>query len=213
MAKTGESYADEKRISEGLDLQLGFEIPRVESLIRTRLQKSARAITENPEQTWSHLSPQIFQTPYLELERTILAADPDSQIKTWVDIGAAYGRLGIVLARLRPNARFTGLELVPERVEEGRRVYELRGLRATDLRCVDVTDTPLPPADLYFIYDFGHRSAIDQILEKIKIQARAGPVTVVGRGRAVRDAIERSHPWLSSIRRPLHETHYSIYYS
>jgi hypothetical protein len=36
---------------------------------------------------------------------------------------------------------------------------------------------------------------------------------LVGRGRGVRDAVERSHPWLGAVAEPWHQKNYSIYRS
>lgn len=200
------SYEDEKRASAEIDRAFGFEIDRVENVIQQRVNLEVH-------QTWSHLSAQVFQTPYAELERIIAAADPESRVNTWVDVGAAYGRLGIVLHRTRPNARFIGLEVVPERVIEGRRIFSSLGMDPNLLRCEDVVHSPLPAAEVYFIYDFGRREAIDGVLEKLRTQAAASPITVIGRGRSIRDAIERDQPWLSSVRPPQHFPHFSVYFS
>jgi hypothetical protein len=202
-------YADEKTKSEALDAELGFRIAGTESKIADRL---ANAGNPSRQETWNHLSPQVFQTPYAELERIVNAADPEGTIRDWADLGAAYGRLGIVLARLRPHARFIGSEVVPERVYEGRRVYASLGLDPESLVCTDLTLTAPPVAEIYFIYDFGNREAIDAILEILRERARRDTVRIVGRGRGIRDAIERRHPWLSVIP-PFHSAHFSVYRS
>lgn len=202
-------YADEKSRSEALDLKFGFAIATIEMEVAARLARDKSA----PQETWNHLSPQSFQTPYPELERIIADADPESEVETWADLGAAYGRLGIVLALRRPDARFVGVEIVPERVKEGRRIFARLGLNPETLVCADLEKCPLPEADLYFIYDFGKRAAIDHVLDSLRERARTRAVRVVGRGRGIRDAIEHDHPWLGEIVDPVHTAHYSIYRS
>lgn len=202
-------YAEEKSRSEALDLKFGFATAEVEAAIQARLTREK----DFSQQTWNHLSPQIFQTPYPELERIVAEADPDSEVGTWADLGAAYGRLGIVLALRRPDAQFVGIELVPERVKEGRRIYAKLGLNPETLVCADLEKGGLPEADLFFIYDFGKREAIDAVLDALRERARVRAVRVVGRGRGVRDAIEHGHPWLGEIVDPVHTPHYSIYRS
>jgi hypothetical protein len=205
-------YAEEKNQSEARDLELGFAIAETEAEIQDRLDRAEK--TERfDHQTWAHLSPQVFQTPYAELERIVAEADPDESVNAWADLGAAYGRLGIVLAAVRPGARFIGVECVPERVREGRRIYARLHLNPDDLVLGDLRTLPLPEADLYFIYDFGKREAIDSVLLRLRERAKRNSVIVVGRGRGIRDAIEHHHPWLASVTPPIHSAHYSIYRS
>jgi hypothetical protein len=203
-------YAEEKSLAEARDRELGLDTAATEAEIAARL---AREDPRRERQTWNHLSPQVFQTPYAELARIVREADPDRRARVWADLGAAYGRLGIVLAEIRPDARFVGMELVPERVREGRRIYLALGLDPESLVAADLRECALPEADLYFIYDFGTRAEIERVLEALRLPARRGPVTVVGRGRGVRDAIERGHPWLADVIPPVHGPHSSIYRS
>lgn len=204
-----DDYAEEKARADALDRELGFEIAAVELEIRARLAREGN----ERRQTWNHLSPQIFQTPYAELERIVAAVDPEGRLGSWCDLGAAYGRLGIVLARLRPRARFTGIELVPERVREGRRIYARLGLDPEGLVRADLANFAIPAADLYFIYDFGSRAEIAAALERLRGIAAARAIRVVGRGRGIRDAIEREQPWLAQVIPPLHFAHFSLYRS
>jgi hypothetical protein len=69
------------------------------------------------------------------------------------------------------------------------------------------------PADIYFMYDFGSRDAIEKTLHDLREIAKTRPITVVGRGRSSRDAIELRHPWLSQVTQPLHTKNYSVYRS
>jgi hypothetical protein len=75
-------------------------------------------------------------------------------------------------------------------------------------------DIPLPEGDVFFIYDLsGRMSDTEVILQKLRERAKSGSLTVVGRGRATRDAIERSHPWLSGVHEPRHFGNFSFYRS
>lgn len=204
MDRPDHPYASEKDDSERLDREYGFDIEGTEREVRR---------TNSDAQTWAHLSAQIFQTPYAELERIIEETDPERSLKEWADLGCAYGRLGIVLSKFRPEATFVGIEIAGARVEEARRIYRKLGLDPKSLRSGDLTKTPLPDSDVYFIYDFGHRAEILDVLEKLREIARRKPIRVVGRGRAIRDLVEREHPWLGAVHPPIHRAHYSIYFS
>ncbi len=199
-----EDYPAEKAESERLDREYGFAIEATEQRVRE---------TNSSAQTWSHLSAQVFQTPYAELRRMVEETDPDRQMRSWVDLGCAYGRLGIILSRLRAGSRFVGVEIALPRVEEARRIYRDLGLDPESIRHGNLAEEPLPDGDVYFIYDFGHREEIQRTIERLREVARLHPIRVVGRGRAVRDAIERAHPWLSAVHPPVHHAHYSIYFS
>jgi hypothetical protein len=83
-------------------------------------------------------------------------------------------------------------------------------LRVADLASPEFTP---PPAAWYFVYDYGTRPAIEKTLADLQALAREQPVRVVGRGRAVRDAIERRHPWLGGVVSPRHFANFSLYSS
>jgi hypothetical protein len=51
------------------------------------------------------------------------------------------------------------------------------------------------------------------VLASLRELARERGITVVGRGRRIRDAIEAEHPWLASVVPAKHFAHYSIYRS
>ena len=46
--------------------------------------------------------------------------------KKVVDLGAGYGRMGLVIAKHYPTLSFWGVEYVAERVAEGNRVFQLQ---------------------------------------------------------------------------------------
>jgi len=206
------TYDDAKKHAEQVDAWLGLRADEIEAQLETQRGP------EDGQQRWIGLNLQTLQTPYLEL-RTMLEHLQPQPRQCVVDLGAAYGRLGLVLGAHYPEVFFAGFELVAERVNEGRRLLdEHRCLRArleeADLRAPSFR---LPEAEFYFLYDFGTRDAIEKTLQDLRAQAQVNgatrPLTVVGRGRAVRDAIERRHPWLSGVRAPENFTNYSVYRS
>jgi precorrin-6B methylase 2 len=130
-----------------------------------------------------------------------------------VDLGAGYGRLGLVIAEACPKLRFTGFEISPERVAEARRVYALQGLDPGQMREADLSSPEFvpPAAQAYLIYDFGTRPAVEKVLRDLQTLARGQSFQVIGRGRLSRDLIERHHPWLSQVHPPRHMGNFSIY--
>ena len=190
---------------EEIDLLLGYRIERVEALLRP-LQGV---------ELWQKQGPAVFQTPYAELVK-MLGELSLPQAARLVDLGCAYGRLGIVVAAMRPDLQFTGFEISSERVQEAKRVYSQLGLDTSQLKVGDLASEGfrLPEAEAYFLYDFGTREAVEKVLLDLKcLAARVPGLQVVGRGRRSRDMIEREHPWLSQVHEPRHLGNFSIYQS
>jgi hypothetical protein len=223
------SYVEAKAFSRQLDHELGFRIEAVEQVI----------LESHPHTPWAGLEPQALQTPYPEI-RMMLATLGLQSGQTIVDLGAAYGRMGLVVAAFYPDVRFIGYEVSVDRAREGNRVFErikpafengnvpsdfptisqkiepsTFGPGMIELRCEDIsrTDWSLPDSDVYFIYDFGDLESIIRVIDLLKKQARQQPITVVGRGRRTRDHIERHEPWLSQVNSPDHCGNFSIYRS
>ncbi len=170
--------------SKAVDEWLGFELLPVESKIEKFGCRRRPNAAQGIQNLWAGLDPQDLQTPYVEL-RAILAALPLPLAARIVDFGSAYGRLGFVMARHLPSAEFLGFEFVGERVLEFERVKARHNLKRAQVRHADLTSSAfaLPEADCYFIYDFGHRSAIERILSLLRIRAERLDFYLVARGR------------------------------
>lgn len=205
----GVPHADAVRHARAVDEWLGLAVQSIEAQLAC-----AERPVQDEVQPWIGLAPDSLQTPYTEL-RAILARVAPAVGAQVVDLGAAYGRMGHVVGRHHPGTRFVGYELVAERVVEGQRSLERFGYPGVQLLQVDLSepDFAMPDADIFFMYDFGSRRAIEKSLNDLKVIAAKRTITVVGRGRSSRDAIERNHPWLSQVIKPEHLGHYSIYRS
>lgn len=205
------NYAEAKARSEELDLKLGFSQQPIEDRLIENFRIKGG---QKPEQRWIGLPLQSMQTPYGELVEIVQTVNPNPG-HTWIDLGAAYGRLGVVLAALAPEVHFIGYELVPERAAEGQAVYERLGLKNAKLIEQDLNASGFKPAvaDCYFLYDFGTREAVEKTLADLRTIAAKRPLTIVARGRGCRNWIDRGQPWLTDIAKPVHRAHYSIYRS
>ncbi len=163
-------------------------------------------------QTWVGLDIQTLQTPYSECLRILqlLKIKPYQHI---IDLGAAYGRMGVVIGGLYIKNSFTGFEYVKARVEEGNRVYNEMGFNRCQLLEKDLfsEDFELPEADVYFIYDYGQVDHIDHTLTQISKIAEKRPIKVVVRGQFTRKIIKEKHEWLDLKYEGKLEEDFSIY--
>ena len=197
------SYAEAQAHARLVDEWLGMKTEPIEKAL-------AAAGGPSDQQLWIGLPTQSLLTPYTEIRELSerLNLQPG---ETVVDLGAGYGRMSFVIARHFAGVHFVGYEYVRERVEEANRALEKFG--ASPIEVADLKDPAFTPvaADYYFLYDYGTRDAIEKTLQDLRVIAQSRAITVIGRGRASRDAIERSHPWLSGVAAPEHFPHYSIY--
>jgi precorrin-6B methylase 2 len=163
-------------------------------------------------QTWVGLDLQTLQTPYSECLRILqlLKIRPYQHI---IDLGAAYGRMGIVIGGLYIKNSFTGYEYVASRVEEGNRIYRELGFNRCQLLEQDLFDKSfeLPEADVYFIYDYGKVEHIDRTLSQIEAVAHKRPVKVVVRGRFTKQLIAERHEWLDLKYDGKYQEEFSVY--
>ncbi len=203
------TYADAQSHSAEVDAWLGIKTAEVEAQLL-----AAMKVENADHQLWIGLPVKALQTPYTELRELLERLAPEVG-ETVIDLGAAYGRMAFVLDKHAPGVGFIGYEFVGARVREGQQSYQRHGLKNAQLFEADLSHVEfrLPSAEYYFLYDYGNRQAIEKTLEDLREIAMVRAITVVGRGRASRDAIERGAPWLSQVVAPEHFLHYSIYRS
>lgn len=188
-----------------LDKILGFRIRYIEEMLiyaARGFEPDGSHETWGPTihegaQTWVGLDIQTLQTPYSEIHRILhlLKLKPYQHV---IDLGAAYGRMGVVIGGLYLKNIFTGYEYVSTRVDEGNRVYAELGFQRCKLHTQDLfsKNFELPEADIYFIYDYGQVEHIEHTLRQIETLAHKRPVKVVVRGKFTKRIIANSHPWL-----------------
>ena len=200
-----------------IDALAGFHCQAVEQTLweaKKHLRALGVAGPAVPDaEAWVGLPLPALQTPYGELADLVRAIGP-SPGETWVDLGAGYGRLAVVLAALAPEVRFIGYELIPERAHEGQRVLDNLGLAPlATLHTQDLSAARFSPAeaDVYFLYEFGSRAHMEKTLADLREMARSRIITVAARGELCRSLIDRGHPWLTSAVNPVHGERVSIY--
>jgi hypothetical protein len=206
--------------SHVLDKILGFRLRYVEDMLIAQARgfepegchETWGPILHQGIQTWVGLDIQTLQTPYSECLRILqlLKIKPYQHI---IDLGAAYGRMGVVIGGLYIKNFFTGYEYVKARVDEGNRVYSELGFTRCKLIQQDLFDPSfeLPHADVYFLYDYGQVEHIDHTLRQIEATAHKRPVKVVVRGKFTNKIIAQRHSWLELKYEGKQEELFSIY--
>src|SRR5690606_39026298 len=102
-----QSYQDQQLHSEYIDQILGIDVDKIEESLNSKDYDNCEA--------WIGLAPRQLQTPYDELLMItqLLQLRENEHV---LDLGAGYGRLGFVMEQQVPEAIFSGIELVAERV-------------------------------------------------------------------------------------------------
>jgi SAM-dependent methyltransferase len=198
------TYEQLKALASDWDQQVGFRVDEVERLLEDEDFAG--------EEVWLGFDPQTVNTPYSEV-RSILEDLKLKPGQTLVDLGAGYGRYGLVAHFYWPGVRFVGFEIAAPRAEEGNRVLSLVGAQESRIFVQNLADPSfvLPEADAYIIYDYSHARSVEKSLQDLKRISK--PFQLVARGGRVRSRLEKFHPWLTEIVRPLHRGRYSIFYS
>jgi tRNA A58 N-methylase Trm61 len=188
--------------SRKIDRDLGFNINAIEAkLINTAKAKCQGGhyyewgpAIHDGTQTWVGLDFQTLQLTYADLI-AIITEHQLSRVQHVVDLGAAYGRLGIALSIIAPNVKFTGIEYVKERVHEGNRIYKNLNLKNCTLEVGDLNseDFILPEADIFYLYDFGNDQQINLFLKRLTVAFHEKKFKLIARGHMSRDLIKNNY--------------------
>lgn len=138
-----------------LDTVLGFHLYEVNRAVSDSIQTSNGTPARfGQERVWQGYD-SMPQTGWLELREMMAGLDLKPG-QTVVDLGAGFGRLGMLLGLLYPEVSFIGYEIVPERVEESKRVQKILGLSKSKVQFipVDMSLASFKPAmaDIYYAW-------------------------------------------------------------
>lgn len=213
-------YETSQKQSCYIDKILGFKVLDIEEKLLDKAKKLTdeeghkfwSSALHGDSHTWVGLSPAHLQTPYHELLEILLLLDLPKN-KHIVDLGSAYGRLGVVSQMIDDSLKFTGFEFVQERVNEGNRIFNELDLSDTELFESDIScdDFEIPLADVYFIYDFGKVSHIKKILKTLEERVENESFIVIARGRGVRSLIEYETPCFIEVTDLGQSSSYAVY--
>ena len=139
LAPDSHSYREAQEHSALVDSWLGLSTEAIE-----RELSATRVVDRDNEQAWIGLPIQTLQTPYTEL-REIVERLKTLGVRSVVDLGAGYGRLGFVISRHGEGMTFTGYELVEARVEEARRRWTAFGVERSEIYEADLESASFAP--------------------------------------------------------------------
>lgn len=188
-----------KLYAKKIDKILGYGIERIEQKLLIKYQAYYKITDEKQRkghfpgtQTWIGLHPQTLQTPYEDIYKSLTLLK-DIKIRTIVDIGAAYGRVGILTSCIFPNAKFIGYEILKKRVAEGNRIFDMHNLVNCKILEVNVLekDFEFVQADIYFIYDFSEPGHIEFALNNLIKNNLKHSFYLICRGDTVEDILEK----------------------
>jgi precorrin-6B methylase 2 len=206
-----------RQTSSEIDLKLGFNIKKIEEMLRTKaltidpetLIDEWGPILHNGAQTWVGLDFQILQCSYQDLRSIFQLLKPRPNDKV-IDLGAGYGRIGIFLHWYYPLTSFLGIELVRERVQEAMRIYNNLDMNPNKVMIEgDLNElVTIPQGDIYFLYDFGSEEHIKKILKLLKHVN--GSILIV-KGRICHNIMTKDPNWGPGIKmKKIEDIH--IYY-
>lgn len=207
--------------AKNIDRALGYRISKIEVKLLQKYRAYDRYNDDSNRkqhykgtQTWIGLHPQILQTPYCDIYNALSLLNSE-KIKHVVDIGAAYGRVGLVLSVINPKAKFTGYEIVKQRQTEGNRIFEKLGIENSLIKRENVLDSDfsLPDADVYFIYDFSTQEDVFHILYGLSKKVHKKKFYLIARGDRADHLLKRKfgHVWNQCLK--VDESDFKIYRS
>jgi len=213
-------YWSETMSSREIDILVGFAIRQIEKeLLEEALKISpgadisglGRALHDG-NQTWIGLDERTLCTGYDEIFKMLDIVGLENQSRV-IDLGAAYGRMGLVMESLQPHASYLGFEYVQERVDEGNRVFNNFNCKNAKLLTQDLfaDSFQMPEADIYFIYEYGRIDHIKHTLEQVQEASFGRKVKLIVRGDSTNSMIYYHHPWIASVYKPRHEENFSVY--
>jgi len=159
------SKQDQYYQNKCIDTLLGFNINKVEKEIE------GYSKSHLGDAAWSERNDRAIEnylTSYKTFHNLLNDIVKKHNIKTIVDLGCAYGRLGIIVGLFHPNINFIGYEINKHRYEEAKRIANKFSLSNVTYRNQDLScpSFQVPKACLYYAYDPVNEVTRIKIFEK-----------------------------------------------
>lgn len=193
--------------SRDLDKTLGYKVSKIERKLTQKYRSfdkredgSNRKKHFSESVVWIGLSPLELQTPYSEILHVLMALSAYNPMNI-VDLGAGYGRVGIVASVLFPFANFRGYEILSQRLNEGNRIFSQFGLDRCSILNQDIANPTfrLPNADIYFIYDFSHPRDLYFVVKQIFAINTNRKFCIVAKGDEINEILLKLEKKISNV--------------
>lgn len=174
-------WMPQSRFDQLIDEAFGLNARKVTDDLN---QLSAKEVEDRfgEELVWTGFGNRNLLTPYFEFQNIIDKLDPKPG-QLLVDLGSGLGRQGLFLGVNRPDVRFHGYEIVPERVSETQRVAKDLELSNVKFSQQDLSDPKFKPeaADFYYAFNPVSGATFLKMMNDLREQAVAHgkPFTLV----------------------------------
>lgn len=148
------------RIHNILDHLLGIQFAEANAQIEAKISLNGKVNPGKQSEHYGQESIWFFkndigpQSDYSSLLRVLREINP--QPGQWIaDLGSGFGRMGMLIGLFYPEVRFTGLELVGERVDVANAAAKANGFTNVEYHQQNLADraTPLPSADYFYMFN------------------------------------------------------------
>lgn len=100
-----------------------------------------------------------------------------SQESSFYDLGAGFGK-AIIYGGLTGPARYTGIEIVEERVHAGNRMIQMLGLERSHLHAGNILDHSLENGDAFFIFNSFYQKTEREVCARLRRVALHKPIRI-----------------------------------
>jgi SAM-dependent methyltransferase len=156
------------------------------------------------EKIWIQGHPESILTRY-SIFRAVEEQLKPAPGSTFVDLGSGYGRLGFYLSAKRPDLRFIGYELLPDRVRAASAAAKELGLPENRLHFVEknLGDPKFQPepADYYYMFNPFSEKTLEKVMSDLQKISKSKRVRLVMMDYGLPPMLARQAPWLRKVER------------
>lgn len=181
---TGQSLRSEKF----LDTLLGIHTHKVE-----RQLKIENLVHQYGNEDFS------YQGAGYAVARNLFRAVPMKAGYSFYDLGAGFGRF-IIYGALTGPGKYTGIEIVEERVKLGQSVIQSIGLNHAQLVHGNVLDHSFDDGDVFFVFNSFFEKTLKEVCKRLKAAANEKPICIASLSTS--NDIFRKQKWLEQVKMP-----------